>query len=169
MKKLFIAAFLIFVGLGANISAQDNEKLGKISEMISAADNTGILFSGLLGGDFVDSENAEIINLSAITFPNSVKVKFLGETEKISKPRKKAIDKWLKDYAEKSGEKKFYIQQIAVEEDGKKYWIMAHENSVVAKLKTVRKDDEIILNLRIIGYYKKGKTIGYFLVADGVK
>lgn len=169
MKKLFIAAFLIFAGLGVNVSAQDNEKPGKISEMISAANKTGNLVSGLLGGGFPDSENVEITNLSAITFPNSVKVKFLGETEKIGKVRKKAIDKWLRDYAEKSAEKKFYINQIAAEEDGKKYWIMAHENSVVGKLKAVKKDDEIVLNLRIIGYYKKGKTIDYFLVADGVK
>lgn len=169
MKNLFIIAFLIFASLGANVSAQDNEKSGKISEMISAANKTGNLVSGLLGGDFLNSETAEITNLSAITFPNSVKVKYRGETEKIGKARKKAIDKWLKDYAEKSAEKKFYINQIAAEEDGKKYWIMAHENSVVGKLKTVKKDDEIILNLQIIGYHKKGKTIDYFLVADGVK
>lgn len=169
MKKLFIAAFLIFVSLGANVSAQDTEKSGKISEMISAADKTGNLVSGLLGGGFLDSENAEITSLTAITFPNAVKVKFLGETETIGKPRKKAIDKWLKDYAEKSAERKFYVNQIVVEEDGKKYRIMAHENSVIGKLKSVKKDDEIILNLRIIGYYKKGKTTDYFLVADGVK
>lgn len=169
MKKLFIAAFLIFTSLSANISAQKEEKTGKISEMIAAANKTGNLFSGLLGGVFPDSENAEITNLSRINFPASVKVKYLGETEKIGKPRKKAIDKWLKDYAEKSAEKKFYVNQIAAEEDGKKYWIMAHENSVMSKLKATEKDDEIILNLRVIGYYKKGKTIDYFLVADGVK
>ena len=169
MKKLFIAAFLIFVSLCANVSAQDNEKSGKISEMISAANRTGSLVSGLLGGGFPDSENAEITNLSAITFPNAVKVKYLGETEKIGKPRKKAIDKWLKDYAERSAEGKFYVNQITVEEDGKKYRIMAHEDSVIGKLKNVKKDDEIILNLRVIGYYKKGKTIDYFLVADRIK
>lgn len=169
MKKLFIAAFLIFGFLSANVSAQKDEKSGKISEMISAANKTGSFVSGLLGGGFPDSENAEITGLSAITFPNSVKVKYLGETEKINKPRKKAIDKWLKEYAEKPAGKKFYVNQIAVEEDGREYWVMAHENSVIGKLKTAEKADEIILNLRIIGYYKKGKTIDYFLVAEGVK
>lgn len=169
MKKLFIAAFLIFGVLSVNVSAQKDEKIGTIGEMISASNKTKNFVSGLLGGDFIDSDNAEITNLSAVTFPNSVKVKYLGETEKITKPRKKALDKWLRDYAEQSAEKRFYVNQIAAEEDGRKYWIMAHEKLVVEQLKSAKKGDEIILNLRIIGYYKKGKTVDYFLVAGGAK
>lgn len=169
MKKIFIIAFLIFCVLSGGSLAQKQQKTRKISEMINDSQRTSGLLAGLMGGGMENSENAELTILSAITYPNKVKVKYLDETQKLSKPRKKAVDKWLKDYNKTPDAKKFYVSETAVEEDGVRYWIMAHETAVVGKLKSsAKKDDEIILNLRILGYYKKGKTTEYFLLAESV-
>lgn len=169
MKKNFILTSLglIFaIGtFGGQISAQT--KYGKISEMIKASQRIGGMLSGLFGDA---PANAEQTNLSAINFPNSVKVKYLGDVQKIDKSRKKAADKWLKDYAKKEADKKFYVSEIQVEEDGARYWIMAHENNVVAKLKESGKtNSEIVLKLKILGYHKKGDTTDYFLLADDLE
>lgn len=169
MKKIFIIALLISCVLGGNVFAQKQQKTRKISEMIADSQKTNNLLAGLLGGGMENSDNAELTILSAITYPNAVKVEYLNETQKLSKPRKKAVDKWLKDYKKTPDAKKFYVNEIAVEEDGVRYWIMAHETAVVGKLESsAKKDDEIILNLRIFGYYKKGKTTEYFLLAESV-
>lgn len=170
MKKIFIIAFLISCVLSLNAFAQKQQKTRKISEMINDSQKTNNFLAGLLGGNSVDSGNAEMTILSAITYPNAVRAKYLDETQKLSKPRKKAVDKWLKDYNKTPDAKKFYTSEIAVEEDGAKYWLIAHETAVVGKLKSsAKKDDEIILNLRILGYYKKGATTEYFLLAESVK
>lgn len=169
IRKIFIIAVLIFCAGGVDALAQNQKNARKLSEMIADSQKTGNLLSGILGGGPAGSENAEITNLTAITFPNAVKVKYLDETRKIGKIRKKALDKWLKDYGEKDSEKKFYINEIAVEEDGVRYWIMAHDTAVVAKLKSAaRKNDEIVLNVRIFGYYRKGATTDYFLLAESL-
>lgn len=169
MRKIFIVAFLIFgISVGA-VFAQAQQKTRKISEMISDSQRVNGLLTGLLGS-MSSPENAETTSLSAVNFPNAVKVINLDETRKLSKLRKKAVDKWLKDYAQTPSEKKFYINEIAVEEDGARYWIMAHETAVVGKLRNAsKKSDEIILNLKILGYYKKGQTTDYFLLAESVK
>src|SRR5687767_4133849 len=110
--KIFIIAVLIFCPGGANISAQNRKNARKISEMIADSQKTGNLLSGLLlGTGQADSKDVEITNLTAIAFPNAVKIKYLNETRKIGKTRKKALDKWLKDYAEKASEKKFYTRE----------------------------------------------------------
>lgn len=172
MKKLIanlIAVNLTLLVFAGFSFAQKNadKKYGKISEMIGASQKIGGLFSGLLGEM---PPGGETTNLSAVNFPNSVKVKYSGETRKISKARKKAVDKWLKDYAKTDGEKKFYANEISVEEDGKRYWIMAHENNVLGKLKSaVQKTGEIVLKLKILGYYQKGDNTDYFLLADAVE
>jgi uncharacterized protein YxeA len=170
MKKILIAAFLILVCFGIGSFAQKQQEYRKISEMIADSQKIGGLLTGLLGDNLPSSDNIETTNLSAINFPNSVKVKFAGETRKISKSRKKAVDRWLKDYAKTPDAKKFYINEIEVEENGIKYWLMAHENNVVAKLKnSAKKDDEIILSAKILGYSKKGATTDYFLLVDDLK
>ena len=169
IRKIFIIAVLIFCAGALNISAQNQKNARKISEMIAGSQKTGNLMSGLFGGGSANSENAEITNLTAITFPNAVTVKNLNESRKIGKIRKKALDKWLKDYAEKGSEKKFYINEIAVEENGVRYWIMAHETAVLEKLKNeAQANEEIILNVRIFGYYRKGSTTDYFLLAESL-
>jgi hypothetical protein len=169
MKKIFIIAILIFSVLGGNIFAQNQQKLRKISEMINDSQSMNNRLASLLGGSMDNSDSVEMTILSAITFPNEVKVKYLDETQKLSKARKKAVDKWLKDYNKTPDAKKFYVNEIAVEEDGVRYWIMAQETAVVGKLKSsAKKNDEIILNLRILGYSKKGKTTEYFLLAESV-
>ena len=169
MKKIFIIAFLIFAVFSGNVLAQNQRKSRKISEMIADSQSTSGLLAGLLGGGLENSDNAELTILSAITYPNTVKAKYLNETQKLSKSRKKAVDKWLKEYNKTPDARKFYVNEIAVEEDGIRYWIMAHETAVISKLKSsAKKDDEITLNLRILGYYKKGKTIDYFLLAESV-
>jgi len=169
MKKIFIIAILISCVLSANTFAQKQQKTRKISEMINDSQKTNSLLAGLLGGNPTGSGNAEITILSAITYPNTVKVKYLNDTQKMSKPRKKNVDKWLKDYNKTPDAKKFYVNEIAVEEDGNKYWIMAHETAVIRKLKsTAKKDDEVLLNLRILGYAKKDQTTEYFLLAESV-
>jgi len=169
MKKIFIIAILISCVFSANIFAQKQQKVRKISEMISDSQKTNNLLAGLLGGNSIGSDNAEMTVLSAITYPNAVKVKYLNETQKLSKQRKKTVDKWLKEYNKTPDAKKFYVNEIAVEEDSVRYWIMAHETEVVGKLKnSAKKDDEITLNLRILGYYKKGQTTDYFLLAESV-
>ena len=169
MRKIFIIAFLISCVLSGNAFAQKQQKTRKISEMINDSQRTNNLLGDLLGGGLENSGNAELTILSAITFPNAVKVKYLDETQKLSKSRKKAVDKWLKDYNKTPDAKKFYVNEIAVEEDGVRYWIMAHETAVIGKLKSsAKKDDEIILKLRILGYYKKGETTDYFLLAESV-
>ncbi len=105
-----------------------------------------------------------------VNFPGSVKVIYLDEARKISKSRKKAVDTWLSDYAKTSGEKRFYINEIQVAEGAEKYWIMARENNVIARLKTSsRKNDEVVLKLKILGYYRKGKITDYFLLAEDVE
>ncbi|HVE56609.1 MAG TPA: hypothetical protein VNB22_07255 [Pyrinomonadaceae bacterium] len=169
MKKIFIIAFLIFCVSSGGTFAQKQQKTRKISEMINDSQRTNGLLAGLLGGDSTVSDNAEMTILSAITYPNKVKVKYLDETQKLSKPRKKAVDKWLKDYNKTPDAKKFYTNETAVEEDGVRYWIIAHETAVIEKLKSsAKKDEEIILNLRILGYFRKGKTTEYFLLAESV-
>lgn len=169
IRKIFIIGALIFCLGGADNFAQNRKNPRKISEMIADAQKTGNLMSDLLGGTPADSKNVEITNLTAITFPNAATVKNLNETRKIGKTRKKALDKWLKDYAEKASEKKFYVNEIAVEEDGVRYWIMAHETAVLAKLKNAAQANEaIVLNLRIFGYYRKGSTTDYFLLAESL-
>lgn len=169
MKKIFIIAFLISCVFGGSVFGQKQQKLRKISEMIADSQKTNNLLAGLMGGAVENSDNAELTMLSAITYPNTVRVKYLSETQKLSKARKKTVDKWLKEYNKSPDAKKFYVNEIAVEEDGARYWVMAHETAVVEKLKSsAKKDDEIILNMRILGYYKKGKTIDYFLLAESV-
>ena len=167
IRKIFIIATLIFCASGTNILAQTQKNPRKISEMIAASQKTGSLMTGLLGG-LENSENAEITNLSAITFPNAVTVKYSNETRKIGKTRKKALDRWLKEYAGKNAEKKFYVNETAVEEDGVRYWIMAHETAVLEKLKNTAAGGEIALNVRIFGYYRKGATTDYFLLAESL-
>lgn len=167
MKKLFIGAVLLLLVFGVHVSAQ---KLGKISEMIAASQKTNDLLPDLIGADLSGANSAETTFLSTITFPNDVKVKNLGETRKLSKTRKNATDKWLKKYAETPSEQRFYTNEIAVEENGKRYWIIAHEKAVVEKLKSAaQKGDEIILKMRILGFYKKGRTTDYYLMAESVK
>jgi len=167
MKKIFIGAVLFLLVFGVNASAQ---KFRKISEMIGDSQKTNGLLSGLLGADSGGANSAETTMLSAITFPNDVKVKYLGETQKLSKTRKKATEKWLKEYGEMASQQKFYTNEIAVEEDGTRYWIISHEKNVIEKLKnSAKKDDEIILKMRILGFYKKGQTTDYFLMAESIK
>jgi RNA binding exosome subunit len=169
MKKIFIIAFLISCIFGGSAFAQNQQKTRKISEMINDSQRTNGILAGLMGAGSENSDNTELTMLSAITYPNSVRMKYLDETQKLSKARKKAVDKWLKDYNKTPDAKKFYVNEIAVEEDGVRYWIIAHETAVAGKLKSsAKKDDEIILNLRILGYYKKGKTTDYFLLAESV-
>jgi hypothetical protein len=169
MRKIFTIAFLIFCVLSAGAFAQKQQETRKISEMISDSQRTNGLLAGLLGGDSNVSDKAEMTILSAITYPNAVKVKYLDETQKMSKPRKKNVDKWLKEYNKTPDAKKFYFNEIAVEEGGVRYWIIAHETAVVGRLKSAaKKDDEITLNLRVLGYSKKGAATDYFLLAESV-
>ena len=170
MKKIFIIAALIFCVSVAGVDAQKTPKTRKISEMLLNSDRTNDLLTGMLGGDQSSTGDMEITTLSAITVPGAVTVKYLDETRKMSKTRKKAVDQWLKEYARTPAEKKFYLNETAVEEDGVRYWIMAHEKGVIEKLKNgAKKDDPITLDLRILGYYKKGRTTDYFLLAESVK
>lgn len=169
IRKIFIIAVLIFCAGSVKSEAQTQKNPRKLSEMIAASQKTGNLMTGFLLGGLENSNNAEITNLSAVTFPNEVKVKYSNETRKIGKTRKKALDRWLKEYAGKGFEKKFYVNETAVEEDGVRYWIMAHETAVIEKLKNTAAGGEITLNVRIFGYYRKGATTDYFLLAESLK
>ena len=174
VKKNLIIAALIALCLATAVFGQETgeTKYGRISQMIEAAQKAGGVFSDLSGsgGAAGMPDNSESTFLSAVNFPTSVEVKYLGETRRIGKERKKAVDKWLREYARKPDAKMFYTNEFLVEEDGVKYWIMAHENTVVARLSGYsRINDEVSLRLKIPGFYKKGKTIDYFLLADGVE
>ncbi|MBS1795500.1 MAG: hypothetical protein JSS81_16720 [Acidobacteria bacterium] len=165
LKKILIVAGLMLLVLTCDSFAQ---KPRRISEMIADSEKSGGLLSGLLGGD-AGSGNLETTVLSAVTFPNKVRVKYLGETRKISKKRKKNVDRWLAEYAKTPDAKKFYVNELAVDEDGARYWVIAHESAVVEKLKTAAKSgDEIVLQLRVLGYSKKGAATDYFLLAESL-
>lgn len=169
MKKIFIVAVVFLFVFSVNSFAQNSQKYRKISEIIADSQKTNGLFSDLLGADLPGTNSAEKTLLSAATFPNEVKVKYLGEQQKLSKTRKKSTDKWLKDYGETASEQKFYVNEIAVEEDGKRFWIISHEKNVIEKLKnSVKKGDEVVLKMRILGFYKKGQTTDYFLMASSM-
>lgn len=167
MKKIFVLILLLSAFSINSVYGQSG--YGKISEMIKAAQRISGMLSGMLG-DGKMPDNTETVSLIGINFPNSVKVKYLGEVQKTDKPRKKAVDKWLKDYAEKGADKKFYVNEIQVEENGIKYRVTAHENNVIDKLKADAKvNDEVILKMKILGFYKKGNTTEYILLADGTE
>jgi hypothetical protein len=171
MKKYFVGLSLILFCLMSFGFGQktDEVKYRKITEMIEYSQKTNGMLSDLLGGMGMPN-NSETTILTAINFPNQVKVKYSDDIQKMSKPRKKIADQWLKEYAAQPSMRPFYINEIQVEEDNVKYWIMAHENMVVSKLKnSAQKNSEIILNLKILGYRKKGQSIEYFLLADGVQ
>ncbi len=170
MKKIFIGAVFVLLVFSVSSFAQDSQKYRKISEMIADSQKTNGLFSDLLGADLLGTNSAETTMLSAVTFPNKVKVKYLGEKQKLSKTRKKPTDKWLKEYGEMAFDQKFYVNEIAVEEDGKRFWVISHEKNVIEKLKnSVKKGDEVVLKMRILGFYQKGQTTDYFLMAESVK
>ncbi|MCD9185602.1 MAG: hypothetical protein LUM44_04160 [Pyrinomonadaceae bacterium] len=170
MKKIVVGAVLILLIFSADSFSQKSQKLRKIREMITDSQKNNSLFSGLLGADVSTDSSVETTMLSAITFPNKIKVKYLDENHKLSKNRKKLVDKWLAEYGEKGSEKKFYLNEIAVEEEGTRYWIISHEKNVIEKLKnSVKKDDEMILQMRLLGYHKKGQTIDYLLMAEDLE
>lgn len=170
MNKIFITAFLILSVLGGAAAAQTTVKTRKIGEIIADSEKTRGMLAGLLGDATVNAPNAETMVLTALTFPNDVRVKYLGETQKTGKTRKKAIDKWLTDYNRTPDERKFYVKELAVEEDGTRYWIVAHAENVLEKLaRSVKKGDEVILRLRFLGYHRKGPTTDYFLLAESVR
>ncbi len=164
MKKIFIAAVFIFAGFAAETFAQTST----IEKMINSQQKTGNLLAGLLGANDLPSNNTEFTDLSAINFPNTVKVSYLDETRKLGKIRKNAVDKWLKNYNKTPADKKFYVNETLVEENGETYWIIVKE-SVLETLKSKRKNDSIILKMKILGSYRKGATVDYFLLAAGLE
>lgn len=171
MIKTFALGVLMLIGLAGFSQAQKTTvetKYRKISQMIADSQKGNGLFTDLLGSQMLPAnDKTESTVLSAINFPNSVKVKFTGRIRKMSKSRKEIVNKWLTDYAEKPHVRYFYVNEIEVEEDGAKYWVMAHENAVVAKLKnSAELKGETILKMKILGYRKKGRTVEPFLLAD---
>ena len=166
MKKIFIVALLVCGAFTFNVFSQQQQ--GKIAEMISATERTNSMMSSVLGALGSDGANMEMTNLSAVNFPNTVEVKYLGETRKLSKTRKKAVDKWLKDFADAPGDKKFYTQETLVSENGTNYWIIAKQ-SVLDELKAKQKNDSVKMKLKILGLYRKGTTTDYFLLTDGLE
>lgn len=164
MKKLFIVAFLIFGALTFNAFGQKTT----IAEMISANQKTSSMLTSILGMDDAGKKNAEMTNLSAINFPTTAEVKYLDETRKLSKIRKKAIDKWLKDFGNAPADRKFYTQETLVSENDVNYWIIAKE-SVIEQLKTKQKNDSVKMKVKILGFYRKGSTTDYFLLTDALE
>lgn len=161
---LLLCLNVIFYAQPAN-----ETKYHKISQMIADSRKANGMFADLLGGMLPAANKTESTVLSAINFPNSVKVSFTGKIRKLSKQRKEIVNKWLKDYAEKPDARYFYVNEIEVEEDGAKYWVMAHENIVVTPLKSIAQKDSVVLKMKILGYSTKGKTIEYYLLADGLE
>lgn len=169
IKNFAFAALLVLSAVGFSYGQPTNEtKYRKISEMIADSRKVNGIFTDLLGGMMPASDKTESTVLSAVNLPNSVKVKFTGKIRKLSKQRKEIVNKWLKDYAEKPDARYYYVNEIEVEEDGVKYWIMSHENLVVTPLKTAAQNDLVILQLKILGYTTRGKTTDYYLLADGI-
>ncbi|MGC2236868.1 MAG: hypothetical protein WA584_11955 [Pyrinomonadaceae bacterium] len=164
MKKLFTVALMIFGALSLNAFAQKSS----IAEMISSNQRINKMFSGVLGDDNAGTENTEETSLSAIDFASAIKVTYLAETRKLEKARKKTVDKWLKSYGKTSGDKKFYVSETLVSENNVNYWIIAKE-SVLEQLKAKQKNDAVKMNLKILGYYRKGSTTEYLLLTDGLE
>ena len=155
---------LIFGGLNVEAFGQT----ATIKEMISRRQTAGAMMSDVFGLDDSPMQNAELTSLSAIKFPNAVKVEYLSETRKLGKIRKKAVDKWLKDFGKTPADKKFYVNETLVAENNVNYWIIAKE-SVLEQLKARQKNDSIVLKLKILGYYRKGSIVDYFLMTDGLE
>ena len=126
------------------------------------------MLAGLLGANSFGTDNAEFTNLSALNFPNSVEVKYLAKSKQLSKIRKKAVDRWLKEFNKTPNDKKFYISETLVAENGTNYWIIVKQD-VLDKLKTKQKNDVIVLKMKILGSYQKGAATDYFLLTDGVE
>lgn len=164
MKNLLIAAFLICGALTFNAFGQK----ATIARMISSGQSTNSMLSDILGMNDPQMKNAEMTNLSAVNFPNTVEVEYLAETRRLGKIRKKAIDKWLKDFGNAPADKKFYVSETLVSENNVNYWIIAKE-SVLEQLKTKQKNDSIKMKLKILGFYRKGSTTDYFLMTDGLE
>lgn len=168
INNLLLVASLVFLfGAAINSQAQieTQKKYHTIEQLISYQQKTGGMFDGLLGAQNLPAKNAELMNLSQITFPNSVKVEYLAETRKLGKIRKRAVDKWLKDFSKTPADKKFYLSETLVAENGANYWIIVKE-SVLEKLKGKSKNDSVVLKMQILGSYRKGAAIDYFLLAD---
>lgn len=164
MKKLFTVALLIFAGLSIDAFAQK----ASIAEMISSQQRISRIMSGGLGTGNLGTENSEETILTAINFPSTIKVTYLAETRQLEKMRKKAVDKWLKDFGKAAGDKKFYVSETLVAENDVNYWIIAKE-SVLEQLKTKQKTAAVKLKLKILGFHRKGSTIDYFLLTDGLE
>lgn len=170
IKNLAFAALLLLSLAGFSYGQPTNEtKYRKISQMIADSRKVNGIFTDLLGGMMPVSDKTESTVLSAVNLPNSVKVKFTGKIRKLSKQRKEIVNKWLKDYAHKPDARYYYVNEIEVEEDEVKYWVMAHENIVVTPLKNDAQKDSVILQLKILGYTTKGKTTDYYLLTDGLE
>ena len=163
MKKLFTVALMIFGFLSLNASAQKES----IAEMISSSQRINRVLSGALDNNDAGA-NTEQIMLTAIDFASTIKVTYLAETRKLEKTRKKTVDKWLKDYGKASGDKKYYLSETLVSENDVNYWIVAKE-SVLEQLKAKKKNDAVEMNLKIMGFYRKGATTEYLLLCDGLE
>lgn len=171
MTGNFVFAVLLLLILAGFADGQSTDKVQyrKISQMIADSRKANGIFADLLGGMMPVSDKTESTVLSAINFPNSVKVNFTGKVRKLSKQRKEIVTKWLKEYAGKADARYFYVKEVEVEEDGAKYWVMAHENLVVTPLKSAARKDSVILQMKILGSTTKGKTTDYYLLADGLE
>lgn len=170
IRNLIFFSLLLFVPAGFSYGqTADKVQYRKISRMIADSRKANGIFADLLGGMMPVSDKTESTVLSAINLPNSVRVNFTGKVRKLSKQRKEIVTKWLKDYAGKPDARYYYVNEIEVEEEGTKYWVMAHENIVVTPLKTAAQKDAIVLQMKILGYTTKGKMIDYYLLADGLQ
>lgn len=169
MKKIFIAAAIVCGLVGAGFGQENvRQDRQKISRMIADSEKTNAMLAGMMGIESGAAGNSETTILSAVTFPNAVEVKFLGETKKIEKNRKKAADKWLSEHAKTPAARKFYVSEMLVEQDGARYWIMAHEVAVIGKIKN-RAGETLILKMRVLGFTRKGANTDYYLLADGLQ
>ena len=173
--KIIAAALLCLFVQNVIVAAQTpvQPATRKISEMIADYQKLNGLYTGTFKLNIPkpeDYDKSETTILGVITFPNSVKVKYLAKTREINRIRKDAVNKWWKDFGGVADKRYFFVNEIKVKEDSATYWIMADENHVITKLeKTVKKNRTATLKMRILGYHRKGRKFDFFLMAENVE
>lgn len=173
--NILLVALIILFAHSPKAFAQKTEapKYRKISEMIASYQKLNGLFKDTFKLNVPEPEEYETHEttiLGAITFPNLVKVQYMAKKRVINQIRKEAVNKWWKDFGGFEEMRYFYANEIQVKEDNQTYWIMADENHVITPLeKSVRKNETVVLKMRILGYHRKGKNFDFFLMTERVE
>lgn len=151
----------------------NSQEFRKISEMIASYQKLNGLYTDTFKLKVPKPEEYDKVEttiLGAITFPNKVKVTYLAKKRGISKLRKDAVNKWWQDFGENSFKGVYYQHEILVKEGNITYWIMSDDYLVVRYFEeAIKKNEEVMLRLRILGYQRKGNKFDFFLMAESGK